>query len=113
MKGISESLAGRIRILKLGSLSAAELNQTNLVKDPRDFLWRGGFPELWTENLDANDFFEDYIQPLYSMANMPCIILQCIEILMSSISFLEMVEQFEIPCNELAQKAYDRLKSLA
>ncbi|MEA1877861.1 MAG: ATP-binding protein [Bacteroidota bacterium] len=62
MQHVSESLAGRVRILNLGSLSASELNQANLLEDKRDFLWKGGFPEIWAKNLDASDFFEDYIQ---------------------------------------------------
>jgi predicted AAA+ superfamily ATPase len=62
MQQVSESLAGRIRILNLGSLSATELNQAQLLENKRDFLWKGGFPEIWAENLDADDFFDDYIQ---------------------------------------------------
>jgi predicted AAA+ superfamily ATPase len=62
MRHVSESLAGRIRILNLGTLSAGELNRTNLLKNKRDLLWKGGFPELWAENLDMKEFFEDYIQ---------------------------------------------------
>lgn len=62
MQQISESLAGRVRILNLGTLSATELNDAYLLTNRRDLLWKGGFPEIWAENLDANDFFEDYIQ---------------------------------------------------
>lgn len=62
MKQVSESLAGRVRILNLGTLSAKELNKTNLLKNRRDLLWKGGFPELWAEKLDAKEFFEDYLQ---------------------------------------------------
>ncbi len=62
MKEISESLAGRARILNLNTLSANELNKANLLRNKRDFLWKGGFPEIWAEGLDAADFFEDYIQ---------------------------------------------------
>jgi len=62
MQQVSESLAGRIRLLNLGSLSATELNQAQLLENKRDFLWKGGFPEIWAENMDANDFFDDYIQ---------------------------------------------------
>ena len=62
MQQVSESLAGRVRILHLGSLSATELSQTKLFANKRDFLWKGGFPEIWAENLDAGDFFDDYIQ---------------------------------------------------
>jgi predicted AAA+ superfamily ATPase len=62
MQQVSESLAGRIRILNLGSLSATELNQAKLLENKKDFLWKGGFPEIWAENLDASEFFDDYIQ---------------------------------------------------
>lgn len=62
MKGVSESLAGRVRILNLGTLSAAELIQANLLNNKSDLLWKGGFPELWSRNLSVDDFFDDYIQ---------------------------------------------------
>jgi predicted AAA+ superfamily ATPase len=62
MQHASESLAGRIRILNLGTLNATELNRTQLLKNKRDLLWKGGFPEIWAENLDPKEFFEDYIQ---------------------------------------------------
>ena len=62
MAGISESLAGRARILNLHTLSANEIHEAGLIEDKSDLLWRGGFPEIWAENLTANDFFEDYIQ---------------------------------------------------
>ena len=62
MRRVSESLAGRVRILNLGTLSARELNRTNLLNNKRDMLWKGGFPELWAEKLDAKGFYEDYIQ---------------------------------------------------
>jgi predicted AAA+ superfamily ATPase len=62
MQKVSESLAGRARILHLGTLSVTELNNTNLLKNKRDFLWKGGFPEIWAKNLPASEFYEDYIQ---------------------------------------------------
>ena len=62
MQKVSESLAGRVRILNLGTLSAIELNNANLLENKYDLLWKGGFPEIWAENLDAGDFFDDYIQ---------------------------------------------------
>ncbi len=62
MRHVSESLAGRVRILNLGTLSAKELHRTDLLKNKRDLLWKGGFPELWAEGLDVQEFFEDYIQ---------------------------------------------------
>ncbi|MDZ7740080.1 MAG: ATP-binding protein [Bacteroidales bacterium] len=62
MQQVSDSLAGRIRILNLGTLNAGELNNTDLIQNKRDLLWKGGFPELWSEGLDAKEFYEDYIQ---------------------------------------------------
>jgi predicted AAA+ superfamily ATPase len=62
MQHVRESLAGRVRILNLGTLSAKELNRTTLLKNKKELLWKGGFPELWAEKLDAKDFFQDYIQ---------------------------------------------------
>lgn len=60
MAGISESLAGRIRVLALGTLSAAELRAADI--DIADYRWRGGYPELWANpKLDNEAFFEDYI----------------------------------------------------
>lgn len=62
MQQVSESLAGRVRIINLGTLNTSELKRTQLYSNPRNFLWKGGFPEIWAENLDSNDFFDDYIQ---------------------------------------------------
>lgn len=62
MGKVSESLAGRIRILNLYPLSASELQLAKLLDQKRDFLWKGGFPEIWANNLETEDFFEDYIQ---------------------------------------------------
>ncbi len=63
MDGVRESLAGRAGILNLYPLSAAELNKANLLEENgRDLLWKGGFPEIWAEKLDAVLFYQDYIQ---------------------------------------------------
>lgn len=62
MGQISESLAGRISLLHLETLSASELRDKNI---PRinDFLWKGGYPELWSNvHLTPLDFFESYIR---------------------------------------------------
>ena len=62
MQKVSESLAGRVRILRLHTLSSNELIQSGLLKEKTDLLWKGGFPELWAENIEPSDFFDDYIQ---------------------------------------------------
>lgn len=62
MQKVGESLAGRIGILHLETLSASELRES-AVSDLSDFLWKGGYPELW-ENVELNTalFFDGYIR---------------------------------------------------
>ena len=60
MQGVSESLAGRISILTLDTLSASELRASHLLT--KGFVWIGGYPELWSQPLlDQQLFFNDYI----------------------------------------------------
>ncbi len=62
MEKVSESLAGRIGILHLETLSAAELRNQG-IENITDFLWKGGYPELWSNpSLEPPDFFESYIR---------------------------------------------------
>jgi predicted AAA+ superfamily ATPase len=65
MKKVSESLAGRIGIITLETLSVAELRSSSYFKQAEieNFIHRGGFPELWSNRcITASDFHEDYIQ---------------------------------------------------
>ena len=77
MNNVSESLAGRVSILEMSSLSYNEKNNiptnefdprnikiTNKV-DPNDIfenIFNGGMPEYNVDKVDRNQFFEDYIQ---------------------------------------------------
>ena len=62
MQNVSESLAGRIGICHLETLSAAELRNEN-ISNVADFLWKGGYPELWSNPLlEISDFFESYLR---------------------------------------------------
>jgi len=62
MEHISESLAGRISLLHLETLSADELRKEK-IENIKDFLWKGGYPELWSnKQLESSDFFESYIR---------------------------------------------------
>ncbi len=62
MEKISESLAGRISILHLETLSARELRE-GPVTNVDDYTWKGGYPEIWgNPGIDTNDFFESYIR---------------------------------------------------
>ena len=65
MNNVSESLAGRIRILQLGTLSAKELRESDhfSTKQIEECVWKGGYPELWaTTNLLPEEFFEEFIK---------------------------------------------------
>ena len=65
MKGVTESLAGRSSVLTLYSLSAREyeawsgktLDRLALV----EWMLKGGYPELHSRGLDAEQFFGDYL----------------------------------------------------
>lgn len=77
MKGVSESLAGRVGILEMSSLSYAEKHgfKSNIF-DPRNLkkkfdmdpnhlfeeIFKGGMPEYCADNIDRKDFFDDYIR---------------------------------------------------
>lgn len=65
MQGISESLAGRMSILELYTLSVSELkshfqkelSSTQLL----NWMIQGGYPEIYEQDLDPHQFFSDYI----------------------------------------------------
>lgn len=66
MKGVSESLAGRVAIIELEGLSCLELKEQELLNSSADayldLLYRGSFPELWTDTERSADlFFDSYI----------------------------------------------------
>ncbi len=63
MQSVGDSLAGRIRIIHLETLSALEIRRKRTDNKLADFIWKGGYPELWSNPaLDIHSFFEDYIQ---------------------------------------------------
>jgi predicted AAA+ superfamily ATPase len=63
MKNGSESLAGRLSILNLETLSAEELRNSHYFKDVDDILWKGGYPEVWVyPKINPAQFYESYIQ---------------------------------------------------
>lgn len=65
MKEVSESLAGRISIIQLETLSAEEIRACSKISKTAlpDTLWKGGYPELWANpKLSPAMFYEDYIQ---------------------------------------------------
>lgn len=77
MKNVDESLAGRISLLELSTLSLAEKEGLkSKIFDPRNIsnnlnisidkifehIFMGGMPEYVVDKLDCNTFFEDYIR---------------------------------------------------
>jgi len=62
MAQVSESLAGRVALLDLHSLSLTELkshfklklNQKTLM----ELMFKGGYPEIWSKRLDTDEFFQ-------------------------------------------------------
>jgi predicted AAA+ superfamily ATPase len=65
MAGVSESLAGRVGVFDLYSLSLAEMEQfgkqTAEGKQLLEWMLRGGYPELHAKGLDAERFYSDYV----------------------------------------------------
>lgn len=62
MRELSESLAGRVAILELDTLSVRELSEAGKLNKTEDALWRGGFPELYRNpKLKPADFFSSYV----------------------------------------------------
>jgi len=64
MKNVSESLAGRIAIFHLETLSAQELRVGGIgIEGLSGLIVQGGYPELWsTPLIDSGSWFEDYIK---------------------------------------------------
>lgn len=60
MKDLSESLAGRVAITELGTLSAQELQGLDV--SDQTMILRGGFPETYArEGIDLDTFFSSYV----------------------------------------------------
>jgi predicted AAA+ superfamily ATPase len=61
MKEMSDSLAGRVSVMTLEGLSAAELWASG-VSDQLAYIQRGGFPELWrVPELPTESYFPSYV----------------------------------------------------
>lgn len=61
-QAISQSLAGRIGILKLLPLSINELKENDLLEErPQKIILKGGYPRLYQKNIEPSDFYSSYI----------------------------------------------------
>lgn len=64
MRSVSESLAGRCAVLELDTLSSAEVRKAlaSNTPAPAEFVWRGGFPELYRNpELGTREFYSSYV----------------------------------------------------
>lgn len=62
MQGVSETLAGRAAILKLGGLSYAEISTVYPNLSVEQFVLRGGYPELHQNpKIESASFYRSYI----------------------------------------------------
>jgi len=65
MQGVTESLAGRVAVVELHSLSLYELEQASghVAEGEQLLQWilTGGYPELQARQLDPERFFSDYL----------------------------------------------------
>jgi len=62
MEGISESLAGRCGVLNMLNLSATELKEGPGHFNEDDYLWRGGYPELYARpEIDPAFWYASYL----------------------------------------------------
>ena len=63
MRRVTESLAGRLSLVGLETLSLDESRPYKEHFDPSEILWKGGYPELWAnKGIDFKNFFETYVQ---------------------------------------------------
>jgi predicted AAA+ superfamily ATPase len=62
MKGVSESLAGRVDVIELETLSLSEIRDAGLPCGPPDLIVRGGFPELHAHpEINVSGFYNSYL----------------------------------------------------
>lgn len=63
MESISQSLAGRVGIVRLLPLSMSELRlEGKPARHYEDYLYRGFFPRVYTSAIEPADFYSSYIQ---------------------------------------------------
>lgn len=63
MQHISQSLAGRVAILRLLPLSLVEQKTNEIsLQTPAEWILKGGYPALYDRNLSPDDLFPSYIE---------------------------------------------------
>ena len=63
LEKITQTLAGRTGVLKLLPLSLEELKNTKFaIKNPFEFILKGGYPRLYNQEIPTEFFYSSYIQ---------------------------------------------------
>lgn len=57
MQSITQTLAGRVGILTVLPFSQAEVSH----EDTYNWIWTGGYPRIYDQNIDPNDYYPNYI----------------------------------------------------
>lgn len=76
---ISQSLAGRVRVLKILPLLRTELPETERPSLVNEALFKGGYPRIYDEDLEATNWLADYyntyvqkdVRTLLEVSNLP------------------------------------------
>ncbi len=75
MKGVVESLAGRVALFELEGLSCLELKEQGIIEESSeayvDLLYRGSFPELWVDPKRPVELFIDSYIATYLERDVP------------------------------------------
>lgn len=61
MEHITQSLAGRVGILKLLPLSYRELSSQNHPLSTNEWLYQGGYPRIYDWGVNATDYYTNYV----------------------------------------------------
>jgi len=61
-KSVSQSLAGRTALLTLLPLSMAELEGASIQDDPEDYIIKGFYPRIYSENILPRKIYENYFR---------------------------------------------------
>lgn len=60
MQNISQSLAGRVAVMRLLPLSLTELGDDANIKT-HELMWRGFYPAVWGDNKDPHTVYDSYV----------------------------------------------------
>lgn len=66
LKQISQSLAGRVGILKLMPLTYSELLNSNNISSFKENIFKGGYPRLYDSKIPTDIYYKNYIETYIS-----------------------------------------------